>query len=101
LRVVLDVGQAVKPRAKVLKPEGKLGHRLVVELLTTGAPATGPSKTAGKSTATAAKPVKRIDAGSGKKRDVVVVIDAGHGGQDPGAMGPKGIREKDVVLKIA
>lgn len=34
-------------------------------------------------------------------RDVVVVIDPGHGGKDPGAIGPKGTREKDVVLPIA
>ncbi|KTD14457.1 N-acetylmuramoyl-L-alanine amidase [Legionella israelensis] len=39
---------------------------------------------------------------SGKKlRDVVVVIDAGHGGKDPGATGPHGSKEKDVVLAIA
>jgi N-acetylmuramoyl-L-alanine amidase len=34
-------------------------------------------------------------------RDVVVAVDAGHGGQDPGATGPRGTREKDVVLPIA
>jgi N-acetylmuramoyl-L-alanine amidase len=34
-------------------------------------------------------------------RFIVVAIDPGHGGEDPGAIGPKGTREKDVVLKIA
>ena len=34
-------------------------------------------------------------------RDVVVAIDAGHGGDDPGAKGSRGTREKDVVLAIA
>jgi N-acetylmuramoyl-L-alanine amidase len=39
--------------------------------------------------------------GESGKRDIVVVIDAGHGGEDPGAIGPGGVREKDVVLAIA
>ncbi|MBA5764837.1 N-acetylmuramoyl-L-alanine amidase, partial [Vibrio sp. 404] len=35
------------------------------------------------------------------KRDIIIAIDAGHGGEDPGAIGPSGTREKDVVLQIA
>ena len=35
------------------------------------------------------------------KRDIIIAIDAGHGGEDPGALGPKRLREKDVVLRIA
>ena len=34
-------------------------------------------------------------------RDILIAIDAGHGGQDPGALGPRRVREKDVVLAIA
>jgi N-acetylmuramoyl-L-alanine amidase len=34
-------------------------------------------------------------------RDVVIAIDAGHGGKDPGAHGPRGVREKDVTLRLA
>lgn len=37
----------------------------------------------------------------GNLRDVIVAIDAGHGGQDPGAIGPSGIREKYITLAIA
>src|SRR5690606_18686875 len=51
-----------------------------------------------------AKPLPRPVQPSGKlgaQRDVVISIDAGHGGEDPGAIGPKGVREKDVVLQIA
>ena len=36
-----------------------------------------------------------------KSREKIIVIDPGHGGQDPGAIGYRGIKEKDVVLKIA
>jgi N-acetylmuramoyl-L-alanine amidase len=36
-----------------------------------------------------------------RERDVVVVVDAGHGGHDPGALGPRGLREKDVTLAIS
>jgi len=38
---------------------------------------------------------------SSKKRDIIVAIDAGHGGEDPGATGRRGTREKDIVLQIA
>ena len=41
------------------------------------------------------KPADKTD------RFVVVALDPGHGGEDPGAIGPKGTREKDVVLQIA
>src|SRR5690606_15309614 len=53
--------------------------------------AAAPSTSAQSATATA--PVRG--------RDLVIAIDAGHGGQDPGASGKKGAREKDVVLDIA
>jgi N-acetylmuramoyl-L-alanine amidase len=44
--------------------------------------------------------VTKTDRQSGK-RDIIIAIDAGHGGEDPGAIGPKRRREKDVVLAIA
>src|SRR5699024_7982205 len=34
-------------------------------------------------------------------REIVVAVDAGHGGSDPGAIGPRGTQEKDVVLRVA
>ena len=43
----------------------------------------------------------RATAPAGTDRLIVIALDPGHGGEDPGAVGPGGTREKDVVLKIA
>lgn len=88
LRVVLDVKTKVKPKSFVLKPTGKYGHRLVIDLEDLSARAKH-------------KTVKTAEMAIGKKRAVVIAIDAGHGGEDPGAVGNKGTKEKDVVYAIA
>ena len=90
LRVVLDMKRRVRPKSFLLKPNRKYGHRLVIDVYPTG----GGAKKA---------TVRKQAAGdaSGKRRDVVVAVDAGHGGEDPGAVTRSGIREKDVVLAIA
>lgn len=86
LRVVLDVNQPVDPQSFLLGPNETYGHRLVIDL----APSTG------------APVVKRAPrAAETRGRPVVIAIDAGHGGEDPGATGSRGVREKDVVLGIA
>lgn len=88
LRVVLDLRGAVKPKSFVLRPNSKYGHRLVVDLYDKGRNATSP--------------VKTLDEPSGgRARELIVAIDPGHGGEDPGATGRHGTREKDVVLAIA
>ncbi|MGD2075828.1 MAG: N-acetylmuramoyl-L-alanine amidase [Gammaproteobacteria bacterium] len=91
LRLVLDLGGPVKPKSFVLKPNRQYGHRLVIDLFT------------GTSAGAAAVEPKQVKSSTapGKLRDLVVAIDAGHGGEDPGARGRKGTREKDVVLSIA
>ena len=87
LRVVLDLKQPSRADSFVLEPNEIYGYRLVVDLTsTTPAPA-------------AVRTPPRSDAPGG--RPVVIAIDAGHGGEDPGATGPGGVREKDVVLGIA
>jgi len=88
LRVVLDLKRPVKPRSFVLKPNDQYGHRLVIDL--------HDSKLA----AASRKPKPRKQARP-SARDLVIAIDAGHGGDDPGARGKRGVREKDVVLGIA
>jgi N-acetylmuramoyl-L-alanine amidase len=85
LRVVIDLASTAKPRSFMLTPGQRVGHRLVVDLMP---PSSKPAKT-----------IESVAAGA--PRDVVVAIDPGHGGQDPGAIGPKGTREKDVTLQIA
>jgi N-acetylmuramoyl-L-alanine amidase len=86
LRIVLDLKQTVKPRSFNLSPNDRYGHRLVVDLYETDAQANLKK-------VVATKPAVL--------RDLVIAIDAGHGGDDPGAIGRHGTREKDVVLSIA
>lgn len=91
LRVVLDLKSDIKPRSFVLEPNQQYGHRLVVDLI----------DEQGSRLDRATSPTVTQD--SAGKRDIIVVIDAGHGGEDPGAIGPPrgGTREKDVVLRMA
>jgi N-acetylmuramoyl-L-alanine amidase len=86
LRVVFDLQQEVKPRSFLLGPSGKSGHRLVLDLHNEKA-----------------QSIVLKEKGSKKKvlRDVIIAIDAGHGGRDPGAVGKKGTKEKTVTLQMA
>ncbi|MDH5546969.1 MAG: N-acetylmuramoyl-L-alanine amidase [Gammaproteobacteria bacterium] len=93
-RVVLDLGTNITPEAFFLAPNDQYGHRLVVDL---PYPENfSPTK------AEKIEPVAPVIPKESLLRDVVVAIDAGHGGEDPGAYGRRyGTREKDVVLNIA
>ncbi len=86
-RVVLDVRAPVRARSFLLAPRGGRGWRLVVDLTAAGT--------------ARAVPVKRAAPRARRARTVIVAIDPGHGGEDPGARGPRGTREKDVTLAIA
>ena len=112
LRIVLDLATKQSTNSFVVGPDGSAGHRLVVELPSGGAaPAAAPPLAnqvlAASSVAVAREapavpsPVKTLAAAASKGRDLVIAVDAGHGGQDPGAMGRGGTREKDVTLAIA
>ena len=88
LRFVLDLHSQVRPKSFVLKPHGEYGHRLVIDLF--DADQSAPAKS-----------LPRQQTSPHRPRDVIIAIDAGHGGEDPGALGRRGTREKDVVLAIA
>ena len=98
LRIVLDLKQSAKPRTFSLKPNSQYGHRLVIDLYDD---AKGKVATQGKGAAKQAAPKKTVASKPAALRDLVIAIDAGHGGDDPGAIGRRGTREKTVVLAIA
>lgn len=88
LRIVFDLPQSVRPKSFLLPPADKFGHRLVIDLF---------PKT--KARREVVKSVDDIVAGDGRK--VVIAIDAGHGGDDPGAIGASGTHEKSITLNVA
>lgn len=85
LRVVLDLSQSVRSRSFTAGPNGKYGDRLVIDLL-----GRGPMQ-----------PVKSAADMYDSGRDIVIAIDPGHGGHDPGAVGRGRTREKNVALSVS
>lgn len=112
LRVVLDVKSPLQPKSFAVEPDGGAGHRLVIDLPPTSGRPVAPSGNAALTTAAVsakngalpagspASPVKSV-ALAAKGRDLVIAVDAGHGGKDPGAIGRSGTQEKKVTLAIA
>jgi N-acetylmuramoyl-L-alanine amidase len=92
LRVVLDLARPIQAKSFITKPNAHYGYRLVVDLAGANAAAAAVRRID--------KPVKAKHAPS-DARDLIIAVDAGHGGEDPGAIGKNGTREKDVVLAIA
>ncbi len=90
LRIVLDLKKHSRVKSFQLTPNERYGHRLVVDIFNEREERSLP-----------AQPEIKDEALSLSFRDVVVAIDAGHGGEDPGARGPRGTYEKIVVLQIA
>ena len=91
LRIVLDLTSAVEPETFSLAPNSEFGERLVLDLY---------DKTGSQQSQSANLPENRT--GTEARRDIVVAISAGHGGEDPGSIGYDGrIKEKDVTLAIS
>ena len=127
VRLVLDLKQEVKPQIFTLKPVGEYGHRLVLDLYPSEpidplmalleksdaraeaqpAPAAAeatPELSLRQVPALPAETPKTAPAGKPRPeiaRLVTVALDAGHGGEDPGARGRGGSHEKNVTLTIA
>jgi N-acetylmuramoyl-L-alanine amidase len=87
LRVVLDLSRPTQAKSFLTRPNAHYGYRLVIDL----------AAVAG---ARADKPIK-VKHAPADARDLIIAIDAGHGGEDPGAIGKNGTREKDIVLAVA
>jgi N-acetylmuramoyl-L-alanine amidase len=124
LRIVLDLKQRVRAKSFNLGPSGSHGHRLVIDLSPKGGSVVASSTTtrsnsgsrssngsAGQSgTAPRAADAAPMNEGSAhlsirrtgpSNRDLIIAVDAGHGGKDPGAVGGRGTREKDITLAIS
>jgi N-acetylmuramoyl-L-alanine amidase len=123
VRLVIDLKQPVQPQVFSLRPVAPYQHRLVLDLYPTLAP--DPlealiaeklqARPGGAPEAPGADPLGELMAEQARRRPqpgqsaapartdrlVIVALDPGHGGEDPGAIGPGGTREKDVVLQVA
>jgi N-acetylmuramoyl-L-alanine amidase len=86
VRLVIDLSSAARPNSFAVGPNRSYGDRLVIDLK--GAPTSAPPQV-----------VKNAEELHG--RDIIVAIDAGHGGVDPGSIGKRGTYEKNITLAIA
>jgi N-acetylmuramoyl-L-alanine amidase len=128
IRLVLDLKAEVKPQLFSLKPVGEYGHRLVLDvyplvaidplmaLVQQGETKLDASEPAAASAVadapaieikpdipelTAIKPLSPLTRSELSNRVLIIAVDAGHGGEDPGAHGRRGTYEKHVTLAIA
>ncbi|RKZ41023.1 MAG: N-acetylmuramoyl-L-alanine amidase [Gammaproteobacteria bacterium] len=105
LRVVLDLKTPVRTKSFLLKPDETNGHRLVIEIntlnLNSKAKKSRSLEIATFQTSRVPISLMKSSPTPRSKRDIVIAIDAGHGGIDSGASGLGGTLEKDVVLAIA
>jgi N-acetylmuramoyl-L-alanine amidase len=111
VRVVVDLKQEVNFNVFVLSPVGEYQHRLVLDILPLKDPVMAmldrlDRESKSKPEATGSKPpvntlTEPSTQESHKNRIITIAIDAGHGGEDPGARGAKGSYEKNITLAIA
>jgi N-acetylmuramoyl-L-alanine amidase len=90
LRIVLELDHTVSINSFVLEPNDSYGDRLVVDLEATN-----------KQAILALFDLDAKTKAPPPPQSFIIAIDPGHGGEDPGAVGPRGTREKDVALAIA
>ena len=85
------ISQIPKSQIMILEPNGDSDYRLVLDFVAGAAPVAGAVASGETAKSATTAPAKKY----------IVVIDAGHGGKDPGCIGKGGTREKDVVLSVA
>ncbi|AHM72369.1 N-acetylmuramoyl-L-alanine amidase AmiC [Yersinia hibernica] len=109
VRLVLELKQSISPQLFTLKPFAEFKNRLVVDLYpqegTTSAeddPLLALLEDYNKGNVERTLPAEAPKAGkAGRDRPIIIMLDPGHGGEDPGAIGRNKTREKDIVLQIA
>ena len=97
VRLVLDLKAEVQPQAFALEPIAEYGHRLVLDIH----PLVAVDALAELIAESTKMPAPAAAEKPSVARLAIIVIDAGHGGEDPGALGRRGSREKDITLMIA
>jgi N-acetylmuramoyl-L-alanine amidase len=98
LRLVFEIKGPVRIETSTLGPSAGAGDRLVLDIVT---PGTAKPVVAAPAAPVAPVAIRPAHAPAESGRDIIVAVDAGHGGVDPGASGRRGTREKDVVLEVA
>jgi len=131
VRLVIDLKHGITPQVFNLEPVAAYQHRLVLDLYPTNPvdplsaliaerakttahdplgdlmaqhaqkPVAAHNNTPTSNTPSASVPAPAVQTANKTERLIIVALDAGHGGEDPGAIGPGGTREKDVVLSLA
>lgn len=109
VRMVIDLKQRVNPQVFALSPVGGFKNRLVIDLYPHGLDADDPMmallngrppKPAARANTQIAQETPPANRRKGGRRPIVM-LDPGHGGEDPGAISPGGLKEKNVVLSIS
>ena len=98
VRIVLDLKGAVTPKVFSTAPAGHYAYRLMLDLYPADAT---PQDAIDTLAAQTTQPAPSSSPTHGAQRKLIVAIDPGHGGEDPGAIGGSGTYEKHVVLDIA
>lgn len=109
VRLVLELKQAANPKVFTLDPIAEFKHRLVLDLYPTVGrydnaedPLLALLEDYNQGSLESKLPPEAPLAGkAGRDRPLVIMLDPGHGGEDPGAIGKNRTREKDIVLQIA